>query len=173
MSNDSKDVRAVITTDAGDITVEFLADKAPKHVENFLKLAREGFYDSTRFHRVIPGFMIQGGDPNTKKDNSARWGTGGPGYTIDAEFNDVHHERGVLSMARSADPNSAGSQFFICHGEAGFLDQKYTAFGRVSAGLDALDSIANAERQPASGAHDEGSRPVKPVAIQKITILED
>lgn len=169
--SESKDIRAVISTDAGDITVEFLADKAPKHVENFLKLAREGFYDETRFHRVIPGFMIQGGDPNTKTDDSKRWGTGGPGYTIDAEFNDVHHERGVLSMARSADPNSAGSQFFICHGEAGFLDQKYTAFGRVCDGLDALDAIANAECEPPRSAQDEGSRPVQPVAIRKITLL--
>ena len=173
MSDASNDVRAVISTDAGDITVEFLQDKAPKHVENFLTLARKGFYDETRFHRIIPGFMIQGGDPNTKTDDDSRWGTGGPGYTIKAEFNDVHHERGVLSMARSADPDSAGSQFFICHGEASFLDQKYTAFGRVADGLDALDAIANAERHPARGAHDEGSRPVEPVAIRKITILGD
>ncbi|MFT5051680.1 MAG: peptidyl-prolyl cis-trans isomerase B (cyclophilin B) [Chlamydiales bacterium] len=172
MTNESNKVRAVLATDAGDITVEFLTDKAPKHVENFLKLASEGFYDGTRFHRVIPGFMIQGGDPNTKTDNPRSWGTGGPGYAIDAEFNDVHHERGVLSMARSADPNSAGSQFFVCHGEASFLDNKYTAFGRVVDGLDALDSIANAEREPASGGNDEGSRPVEPVAIRNITIQD-
>jgi len=172
MPNESNEVRAVLVTDAGDITVEFLTDKAPKHVENFLKLAREGFYDGTRFHRIIPGFMIQGGDPNTKTDDAHSWGTGGPGYSIDAEFNDVHHERGVLSMARSADPNSAGSQFFVCHGEASFLDNKYTAFGRVVDGLDALDSIANADRQPTSGSSDEGSRPVEPVAIRSITIQD-
>jgi len=170
MSNESNEVRAVLVTDAGEITVEFLTEKAPKHVENFLKLAGEGFYDGTRFHRVIPGFMIQGGDPNTKTDDDRAWGTGGPGYSIDAEFNDVHHERGVLSMARSADPDSAGSQFFVCHGEASFLDNKYTAFGRVVDGLDALDTIANAEREPARGPNDEGSRPVEPVSIRNITI---
>ena len=105
MAQDLEGVQAVIETGAGDITVEFLPDMAPRHVENFIKLSKEGFYDGTRFHRVIPGFMVQGGDPNTKTDNQSSWGTGGPGHRVDAEFNDVHHERGVLSMARSADPD--------------------------------------------------------------------
>ena len=172
MAHELEGTTVVFETEAGNMTMEFYCDKAPKHVENFVKLSKDGFYDQTRFHRTIPGFMIQGGDPNTKNDNASSWGTGGPGHQVDAEFNDVHHERGILSMARSADPNSAGSQFFVCHGEASFLDNKYTAFGRVVEGLDALDSIANAEREPASSPNDEGSRPVEPVAILKITIQD-
>ena len=155
MSDASNDVRAVISTDAGDITVEFLQDKAPKHVENFLTLARKGFYDETRFHRIIPGFMIQGGDPNTKTDDDSRWGTGGPGYTIKAEFNDVHHERGVLSMARSADPDSAGSQFFICVGDATYLDRQYTAFGKVTSGQEVADAISAVPRNADDRPDDE------------------
>ncbi len=113
--------RAIIETKFGEIEIEFLADKAPGHVKNFLDLAKKGFYDGTTFHRVIPGFMIQGGDPNTKdlKASRERHGTGGPGYTIKAEFNDTPHKRGVLSMARSASPDSAGSQFFICVADSG------------------------------------------------------
>lgn len=170
MTETNNDVRVRIETDHGDMLVEFLNDKAPNHVENFVKLAREGFYDGTRFHRIIAGFMIQGGDPNTKDGGSGHWGTGGPGYSVDAEFNDVHHERGVLSMARSADPNSAGSQFFVCHGEAGFLDGQYTAFGRLVDGFDVLDEIANAPCQP--GAGGERSKPVEPVTVQKMTVVE-
>ncbi|MEC7231393.1 MAG: peptidylprolyl isomerase, partial [Planctomycetota bacterium] len=120
--------RVRLETTAGDMLVELMPDVAPKHVENFVKLSSDGFYDGTRFHRVIPGFMIQGGCPKTKADEGG-WGTGGPGWTVDAEFNQVHHERGILSMARSSDPNSAGSQFFVVHGEAGFLDGQYTVFG--------------------------------------------
>jgi peptidyl-prolyl cis-trans isomerase B (cyclophilin B) len=140
--------RAVIETKFGEIEIEFLPDKAPGHVKNFLDLARKGFYDGTTFHRVIPGFMIQGGDPNTKDAKASRGvhGTGGPGYTIKAEFNDTSHARGVLSMARSSDPNSAGSQFFICVADARFLDHQYSAFGRVVRGMDAADKVVNAPR---------------------------
>jgi peptidyl-prolyl cis-trans isomerase B (cyclophilin B) len=166
MSADNKDVVAVIETDAGELAVEFFADVAPGHVENFVKLAREGYFDGTCFHRVIPGFMIQGGDPNTKSKDVSKWGTGGPGYKIKAEFNKVHHERGVLSMARSAHPDSAGSQFFVVHGEAGFLDGKYTAFGRLTEGFDALDAIATAPCH----SDGEGSRPKNPVRIKKVVI---
>jgi peptidyl-prolyl cis-trans isomerase B (cyclophilin B) len=140
--------RAVIETKFGEIELEFLGDKAPGHVKNFLDLARKGAYDGTTFHRVIPGFMIQGGDPNTK-DKSAprsRHGTGGPGYTIKAEFNDTSHKRGVLSMARAGDPNSAGCQFFICVADSTFLDRQYTAFGRVTRGIEVADQIVNAPR---------------------------
>ena len=135
--------RAVIETKFGEIELEFLADKAPGHVKNFLDLARKGFYDGTTFHRVIPGFMIQGGDPQTKdpKTPRAMQGTGGPGYTIKAEFNDTSHARGVVSMARSSEPNSAGCQFFICVADARFLDKQYSAFGRVVRGLEAVDQI--------------------------------
>ena len=150
---------AVVETTEGTMTFEFLPEKAPGHVENFVKLAREGFYDGMRFHRVIPGFMIQGGCPDGT-------GMGGPGYQIDAEFNDVHHERGILSMARAQDPNSAGSQFFICHGDAGFLDGQYTAFGKLTGGDDTLDKIANAPTKPGG----EGSAPVSPVKVTKVRI---
>lgn len=134
---------AVIKTSEGEMVAEFWPEVAPKTVENFKKLAREGFYDGTAFHRVIKGFMIQGGDPLTKDDSKqSSWGTGDPGYKIDAEFNPRTHERGVLSMARSQDPNSAGSQFFICHGAPKFLDGQYTAFGKLIKGDDVLEKIA-------------------------------
>ena len=134
---------AVIKTSEGEMVVEFWPEVAPKTVENFKKLAREGFYDGTAFHRVIKGFMIQGGDPLTKDESQQnRWGTGGPGYKVKAEFNEKSHTRGVLSMARSQDPDSAGSQFFICHGDAKFLDRQYTAFGQLIKGEDVLDKIA-------------------------------
>lgn len=141
-SADAKEV-AVITTTEGTMVIEFWTDAAPKTIANFKKLAKSGFYDGTCFHRVIPGFMIQGGDPNTKDpNNEATWGQGGPGYTIDAEFNDHSHARGVISMARSNDPNSAGSQFFICHGAPTQLDHQYTTFGKLIKGFDVLDKIA-------------------------------
>jgi peptidyl-prolyl cis-trans isomerase B (cyclophilin B) len=158
-ASDLAGVSAVIDTSEGAMTVEFLPEKAPGHVENFLKLAEKGFYDGTVFHRVIKGFMIQGGCPQGT-------GTGGPGYTIKAEFNDTPHVRGVLSMARSSDPNSAGSQFFICHGEAKFLDRNYTAFGRLVAGDDVLEKIASAPTQKGG----ENSKPVKPVKIVKVKV---
>ncbi len=154
---------AVLKTSEGEMTLSFLTDKAPKHVENFLSLAEKGFYDGTVFHRVISGFMIQGGCPNGT-------GTGGPGHNVDAEFNDTRHVKGTLSMARAADPNSAGSQFFICHGEASFLDGQYTAFGQLVAGEDVLDKIANAPVQ--SGAGGENSKPVSPVKLEKVTVVK-
>jgi len=137
---------AVIETKFGKIEMEFFEDKAPGHVKNFKDLAKKGFYDGTIFHRVIPGFMIQGGDPNTKSDDRATHGMGGPGHSINAEFNDTPHKRGILSMARSQDPNSAGSQFFIVVKKASFLDGKYTAFGKVLSGMAVADQIVNAPR---------------------------
>ena len=140
--------RAIIETKFGEIEIEFLDDKAPGHVKNFVDLAKKGFYDGTTFHRVIPGFMIQGGDPNTKDPNGSRsnHGTGGPGYQIKAEFNDTPHKRGVLSMARSQSPDSAGSQFFICVKDSNFLDRQYTAFGRVTRGIEVADQIVSSPR---------------------------
>ena len=137
---------AVIETKFGKIGVEFFEDKAPGHVKNFKDLARKGFYDGTIFHRVIPGFMIQGGDPNTKSDDRSNHGMGGPGYSIKAEFNDTPHKRGILSMARSQDPDSAGSQFFVVVKDAAFLDGQYTAFGKVLSGMTVADQIVNAPR---------------------------
>jgi len=131
----------------GDIVLRFFSDVAPGHTKNFVDLSRSGFYDGSHFHRVIPGFMIQGGDPNSK-DAAARerHGTGGPGYMIKAEFNDTSHLRGVLSMARSGDPNSAGSQFFICSSDAFGLDRQYSAFGRVVRGIEVVDKIVSQPR---------------------------
>ena len=130
----------------GDIVVGFYDDVAPKHVENFLTLAKQEFYNGTTFHRVIPGFMIQGGDPNSKGPDRSTHGLGGPGYRLAAEFNSRPHKRGVLSMARANDPNSAGSQFFICVADSFFLDWKYTAFGEVVSGMEVADRIANMRR---------------------------
>ena len=156
---------AVITTSEGVMVLEFYPDLAPNHVANFKKLARKGFYDGQCFHRVIKGFMIQGGDPNTKDEAKKDiWGQGGPGYTINAEFNSKHHARGILSMARTPDPNSAGSQFFICHGDCGQLDGQYTVFGNLIKGFDVLDKIANT---PTEGP----DRPVKRVNIESIKIV--
>jgi len=132
---------AVFNTNHGVIKVGFFPDKAPKHVEAFKKLVKDGFYDGTKFHRVIPGFMIQGGDPNSKRPDRSRHGTGGPGYSLPAEFNDVKHERGVLSAARSSDPNSAGSQFFLMVANSPHLDRQYSAFGKVLEGMDVVDKI--------------------------------
>ena len=156
---------AVITTSEGVMVLEFYPDVAPGHVENFKKLAKKGFYDGTCFHRVIKGFMIQGGDPNTKNENAKdSWGTGGPGYTIKAEFNSKHHARGVLSMARTNDPNSAGSQFFICHGDAGFLDGQYTVFGKLIKGDDVLEKIGTTPTE-------SPDRPVKRVNVESVKIV--
>jgi peptidyl-prolyl cis-trans isomerase B (cyclophilin B) len=156
---------AVIKTTEGEMVVEFWSDVAPKTVENFKTLAKKGFYDGTCFHRVIKGFMIQGGDPLTKdasKEDS--WGTGGPGYQIKAEFNDRHHDRGVLSMARSSNPDSAGSQFFICHGSPRNLDHQYTAFGKLIKGDDVLEKIATTPTHPPD-------RPNKRIVIESIKIV--
>jgi cyclophilin family peptidyl-prolyl cis-trans isomerase len=134
---------AKIQTKHGDIAIEFFPDVAPNHVENFKKLATSGFFDGTLFHRIVPGFVIQGGDPLTKSPaNKGRWGTGGPGWSVKAEFNKKKHSRGVLSMARSMDPNSAGSQFFIVLKDSDFLDGQYTVFGKVISGMDVVDKIA-------------------------------
>lgn len=143
-----KNTRAVIETKYGKIELKFYPQAAPNHVKNFIKLAKEGFYDGTIFHRVIPGFMIQGGDPNTKGPNKGAYGTGGPGYTVNAEFNNISHKRGILSMARSMDPNSAGSQFFIVVKDSPFLDRQYTVFGEVVKGMEVADKIVNLPRDP-------------------------
>ena len=156
---------AVIKTTEGEMVVEFWPDVAPKTVENFKTLAKKGFYDGTAFHRVIKGFMIQGGDPLTKDaSKESQWGTGGPGYQIKAEFNNRSHKRGVLSMARSNDPDSAGSQFFICHGDPNFLDGKYTAFGKLIKGDDVLEKIATTPTHPQD-------RPDKRMGIESIKIV--
>ena len=161
---------AIISTTEGDMTLAFRSDKAPKTVENFKKLAKEGYYDGTCFHRIIKGFMIQGGDPKTKDDSlRAQWGSGGPGYSIKAEFNDLHHGRGVISMARSSNPDSAGSQFFLCDGNARFLDRQYTAFGKITAGDDVLGKIL--DTPVASSFGGEKSRPLKRVEVKSITIV--
>lgn len=164
VNNETNEV-AVIKTTEGDMVVEFWSDVAPETVKNFKKLAKEGFYDGTAFHRVIKGFMVQGGDPLTKDaKNEARWGTGDPGYKIKAEFNDRPHKRGVLSMARSNDPNSAGSQFFICHGDPSFLDGKYTTFGKLIKGDDVLEKIATTPTHPQD-------RPDKRMGVESVKIV--
>jgi len=137
---------AVIETTLGNIELELQNDIAPGHVKNFKDLAEKGFYDGTTFHRVIPGFMIQGGDPNTKSDDRSTHGMGGPGYTIKAEFSSTPHTRGVLSMARSQDPDSAGSQFFVVVKDSSFLDNQYTVFGRVTKGMEVVDKIVSVPR---------------------------
>ncbi len=138
--------KAVIETKFGNIEIRFFPEVAPNHVSNFIELAKKGFYDGTTFHRVIPGFMIQGGDPNSKNPDKSMHGMGGPGYTIKAEFNDKPHKRGILSMARAAQPDSAGSQFFICVADAPFLDRQYTVFGEVVSGMEVADKIVNQPR---------------------------
>ena len=137
---------ATIETNFGKIVFKLFPELAPETVRNFEGLAKDGFYDGTLFHRVIPGFMIQGGDPNTKTDNKSSWGTGGPGYTIKAEFSSRSHLRGIVSMARAQDPNSAGSQFFIVTTNSTFLDRQYTVFGEVVEGMDVADKIVNLQR---------------------------
>lgn len=136
----------VIQTNHGTISFRLLPEIAPETVRNFETLTKSGFYDGTLFHRVIPGFMIQGGDPNTKTNNSNTWGQGGPGYTIKAEFNSRSHKRGIVSMARAQDPDSAGSQFFIVTTDSAFLDSQYTVFGEVISGIDVADKIVNLPR---------------------------
>jgi peptidyl-prolyl cis-trans isomerase B (cyclophilin B) len=149
---------ARMETTEGPIVIELYPKQAPHHVNSFVFLAKEGFYNGVIFHRVIPGFMIQGGDPTGT-------GTGGPGYNLKAEFNNTKHTRGVLSAARSQDPNSAGSQFFLMHGDAPHLDGQYTAYGKIVEGLDVVDKIANAP----TGRND---RPNNPASIKGIKIEE-
>jgi peptidyl-prolyl cis-trans isomerase B (cyclophilin B) len=138
--------KATIETNFGKIVFELLPNLAPETVRSFVKLAKTSFYDGTLFHRVIPGFMIQGGDPNTKKPDKSKWGIGGPGYMIKAEFNSKSHLRGIVSMARATDPESAGSQFFIVTADSTFLDRQYTVFGQVIEGMNVADKIVNLPR---------------------------
>jgi peptidyl-prolyl cis-trans isomerase B (cyclophilin B) len=158
-----QDKVAELHTSSGEIHIRFYPDAAPKHVKNFIDLAEKGFYNGTKFHRIIPGFMIQGGDPNTVSGDPSSWGTGGSETRLQAEFNDMHHKRGIVSMARSNDPNSASSQFFICVADAGFLDRQYTVFGEVVKGMEVADKIVSSPR----GAAD---RPNNPTTIDRITI---
>jgi peptidyl-prolyl cis-trans isomerase B (cyclophilin B) len=168
-ADDKKEV-AVIKTSAGEMVVEFWSDVAPKTVENFKKLANEKFYDGTAFHRIIKGFMIQGGDPQTKDPSKeARWGTGDPGYKIKAEFNPKKHVRGVLSMARSSDPDSAGCQFFICLDPTPQLDGKYTGFGKVIKGEDVLLKLGDTKVGPSPSG--EPSKPLERVGVESIRIV--
>ncbi len=168
-SKSSQKEVAVIKTSDGEMVAEFWSDVAPNTVENFKKLAKSGFYDGTAFHRIVKGFMIQGGDPLTKDPSKeSRWGTGDPGYKIKAEFNDKIHDKGVLSMARSQDPDSAGSQFFICLGRAPHLDRQYTAFGKVIKGLDVLTKIGDTE--VVMSGSGEKSKPTKRVSVESIKI---
>ena len=167
--NSAKEV-AVIKTSEGEMVAEFWPEVAPNTVENFKKLARSGFYDGTAFHRIVKGFMIQGGDPLTKDPaKESRYGTGDPGYKIKAEFNDRSHERGVLSMARSSDPDSAGSQFFICLANVSRLDHQYTTFGKIIKGDDVLGKIGDTEVTTSDSG--ERSKPTKRVTVESIKIV--
>ncbi len=156
---------AELHTSAGEIDIRFFPDVAPNHVKNFIDLAEKGFYNGSKFHRIIPGFMIQGGDPNTISGSPSTWGTGGSGKNIDAEFNSVSHKRGIVSMARSNSPNSASSQFFIVTSDSTFLDNQYTVFGQVTKGMDVADKIVNAPK-------GEQDRPNNPTSIDKIVIRD-
>ena len=152
-----------IETNHGNISLNLFPELAPETVRNFEKLVRDGFYNGTLFHRVIPGFMIQGGDPNTKTDNKSSWGMGGPGYNIKAEFSSRSHLRGIVSMARSQDPNSAGSQFFIVTSDSAFLDREYTVFGQVTEGMDVADTIVKVQK-------DGNDCPLEKVQMVKVTL---
>ena len=155
----------LIKTNFGDIKFSLLPDSAPETVRNFLQLANSGFYNGTLFHRVIPGFMIQGGDPNTKNPDKSMWGQGGPGYNLKAEFNSRSHLRGIVSMARAADPDSAGSQFFIVTSDSTFLDKQYTVFGEVTEGMEVADKIVNLPR-------DGNDCPEQEAKMLEVTISE-
>ena len=152
-----------IETNLGKISFKLLPELAPETVRNFEKLAKDGFYDDTLFHRIIPGFMIQGGDPNTKTDNKGSWGTGGPGYTVNAEFSSRSHLRGIVSMARAQDPNSAGSQFFIVTSDSTFLDRQYTVFGEVIQGMDVADKIVKQDR-------DNNDCPLEKIQMVRVSV---
>jgi peptidyl-prolyl cis-trans isomerase B (cyclophilin B) len=158
------ETNAIIETRFGNIEFKFFPDVAPNHVSNFIELAKKGFYDGTTFHRVIPSFMIQGGDPNSKNPDRSKHGMGGPGFTMKAEFNDKPHKRGILSMARAAHPDSAGSQFFICVADSYFLDKQYTVFGEVKSGMDVVDKIVSQQR-------DKNDNPLGRIEM-KVKILE-
>ena len=158
-----------IETNLGNITIEFFPQDAPEHVKNFIILSTSGFYDGTLFHRIIPGFMIQAGDPNTIDGDPNTWGQGGPvdsdglDVTLDEEFNTIKHNRGIVSMARSQDPNSAGSQFFIVTSDSVFLDRQYTVFGQVKEGMEVADKIVNVDR-------DGNDCPLEKVEMTKVTL---
>lgn len=156
---------AELHTSAGQINLRFFPDVAPGHVRNFIDLSQSGFYENTKFHRVIPGFVIQGGDPNTKSGDPSTWGTGGSPNRLKAEFNSIPHKRGILSMARSGHPDSASSQFFICVADVPSLDNQYTVFGEVTQGMDVVDTIVNARTLP-------GDRPVEPVSITRVVVRD-
>jgi len=155
-------VEAVIETNFGNITIKLLPETAPETVRNFITLTKSKFYDGTLFHRVIPGFMIQGGDPNTKESNKSMWGQGGPGYNLKAEFSSRSHLRGIVSMARASDPDSAGSQFFIVTSDSTFLDKQYTVFAEVTEGLEIADKIVNLAR-------DSNDCPLEEAKMLRIT----
>jgi len=155
----------IINTKFGKIVFKLLPDNAPETVRSFVKLAESGFYNNTLFHRVIPGFMIQGGDPNTKQTDKSNWGMGGPGYSINAEFSSRSHLRGIVSMARGTDVNSAGSQFFIVTSDSTFLDRQYTVFGEVIEGIDVADKIVNLAR-------DENDCPLEDVKMDKVIVSQ-
>lgn len=167
----SSDEVAILDTSKGRMVIEFWDKDAPKTVANFKKLARQGFFDGTGFHRIIKGFMIQGGDPKSKNPKATDLGTGNPGYTIKDEFNAHHHVKGVISMANSGTPNSAGSQFFIVQGPAAFLDGKYTAFGHVIQGMDVLDAIASVPVAPNPMMGGERSKPLEWVTLKSVKIV--
>jgi peptidyl-prolyl cis-trans isomerase B (cyclophilin B) len=158
------ETRAIIETKFGNIELKFFPEVAPNHVNNFIDLAKKGFYDGSTFHRVIPKFMIQGGDPNSKNPDRSKHGMGGPGYTVKAEFNDKSHKKGTLSMARASHPDSAGSQFFICVADSFFLDKQYTVFGEVVSGIEVADKIVNQPR-------DKTDNPLDRIEI-KVKIAE-
>src|SRR5712672_186005 len=161
---------AVIKTNEGEMVVQFWTDAAPDTIQNFKKLARQGFYDGTIFHRIVKGFMIQGGDPNSKDSaKESSYGQGGPGYQIKAEFNDHSHDRGVVSMARGPDPDSAGSQFFICLASVHRLDYQYTTFGKLIKGQDVLEKIGDIP--VTKNSTGEPSKPTKRVVIESIKIV--
>jgi len=155
------ETKAVIETKFGNIELKFFPEVAPNHVNNFIELAKKGFYDGTIFHRVIPGFMIQGGDPNSKNPDKSTHGMGGPGYSVKAEFNEKPHKKGTLSMARSAQPDSAGSQFFICVADAPFLDRQYTVFGEVASGIEVADKIVGQPRDKRDNPNERIEMKVK------------
>ncbi len=157
--------KAIIETNQGKIEFNLLPDIAPETVRSFIKLANSGYYDGTLFHRVIPGFMIQGGDPNTKQPDKSKWGQGGPGYSLKAEFSSRSHLSGIVSMARATDPDSAGSQFFIVTTDSTFLNGKYTVFGEVTEGMDVAEKIVNLQR-------DENDCPLQEVKMNRVTTSE-
>lgn len=157
--------KVTIETKFGKIVFKLLPEIAPETVRNFAKLTESGFYDGSLFHRVIPNFMIQGGDPNTKRPDKSKWGLGGPGYTVKAEFNSRSHLRGIVSMARATDPNSAGSQFFIVTTDSTFLDRQYTVFGEVIEGMNVADAIVGQQR-------DRNDCPLQDIQMLKVTMSE-